>query len=216
MANVIVDAEVRRERGKNASRRLRHAGRIPAVLYGRGLEPVSLTVDPKAVSHVLHSETGRNTIFSLQYDGNPRNVLIREFQLDPVKGSVMHADFQAIAMDEVMTFQVPVQALGTAVGVKNGGILDVVMKEIEVECLPADVPDHVRVDVSGLDVGDSVRVESLQVDTSKITVLSEPGQVVVTVVAPHVTAEEEEAPELEAEAEPEVIKRGKAEEEAEG
>jgi len=210
---VVVQATKRQEFGKNSNRRLRVSGKIPAVIYGRGMEPVPVTVNPRDVSKILHSDTGRNTIFKLDIDGSSKDVLIRDYQLDPIRDSLVHADFQAIAMDQTMVFQVPVEAVGDAKGVKaSGGTLDLVMRTIEVECLPGDVPQSVTLEVGELEIGDSVRVRQLKVDESKIKILSDPDLVVLTVSAPVA----EEAPPAPAEgetAEPEVIKKGKGEEE---
>ncbi|MFQ5928565.1 MAG: 50S ribosomal protein L25 [Acidobacteriota bacterium] len=216
MADIVVEAEERRELGKNANRRLRAEGKIPAVVYGRGLDTLPLSVNPKDLDRILHSETGHNTIFKLEFGGGSKDVLIKDYQLDPIDGNLLHADFQAVAMDQAMIFEVPVQTVGTSQGVKAGGVLDIVLREIEMECLPQDVPDHVRVDVSELDVGDSVRVGDLQIDTPKIAVLSDPELVVLTIVPPHVEREVEEVVEVEEEvAEPELIKKGKVEAEEE-
>jgi large subunit ribosomal protein L25 len=211
---VVVQATRRDEFGKNSNRRLRITGRIPAVIYGRGLDPVPVTVDPRDVSRILHSDTGRNTIFKLNIEGTARDVLIRDFQLDPVRDSLVHADFQAIAMDQTMAFQVPVEMVGEAKGVKAaGGTLDLVMRTIEVECLPGDVPQSITVQVDELQIGDAVRVRQLTVDETKIKILSEPDLVVLTVSAP-VIEEAPPVPVAEGEAvEPEVIKKGKGEEE---
>jgi large subunit ribosomal protein L25 len=213
MAEIVVSAEKRRELGKNANRRIRSLGKIPAVVYGRGVEATAISVDPRDVHRILHSETGHNTIFKLRVDSDATDVLIKDYQLDPVRDSLLHADFQVISMDRKMTFEVPIQAVGTASGVKTGGILDTVLREIQVECLPGDVPDHIRVDVTELDIGDSVRVAELQVETSRVNMISEPDLVVLTVVAPHVEAE----PEVEEEevAEPELVGANGEEEEKE-
>jgi large subunit ribosomal protein L25 len=209
MAEFVVEAEVRVEFGKNASRRLRATGKIPAVVYGRNFESARITVDPKRVTEVLASESGRNTIFTLRYGGKSTDVLIKEFQLDPLKGTLVHADFQHVSMDELMHFRVPVEVSGSSVGVKAGGVLDLVLREIEVECLPGDVPDEISVPVDDLDIGDAVRVSELKLDSEKIRILTEPDLVVLTVVPPRI---EEEAIAEEAEgAEPEVIRRGKVE-----
>ena len=209
MAEFVVEAEVRVEFGKNASRRLRATGKIPAVVYGRNFESARITVDPKRVTEVLASESGRNTIFTLRYGGKSTDVLIKDFQLDPLKGTLVHADFQHVSMDELMHFRVPVEVSGSSVGVKAGGVLDLVLREIEVECLPGDVPDEISVAVDDLDIGDAVRVSELKLDSEKIRILTDPDLVVLTVVPPRI---EEEAVVEEAEvAEPEVIRRGRVE-----
>ena len=216
MADLVVQAEIRTEFGKNVSRRLRAQGLIPGVVYGGGSETVHLQVDPAEIIQILSSESGRNTIFKLDVDKNLADVLIRDLQIDPLKGTLVHADFQIVALDVIREFQVRVEIQGTAVGVKTvGGILDVVTREIYVECLPRDVPDSIQVDVTELEIGDAIRVSDLTVN-SKATVLSDSELVVAHVVPPRVEVEEveEEVEEEEEGAEPEVIKKGKGEEEA--
>jgi len=217
MAEVTVDAEIRQEFGKNANRRTRASGRIPAIVYGSGLDSIAVSVDPKDLERILRTGAGHNTIFKLIFEGNAKNVLIRDFQVDPVTEEFLHADFHTVIMDQLMTFQVPVEAVGIAEGVKlYGGVLDTVLREIELECLPTDLPDHIRVDVNHLGVGDSLRVGDVEFDESKIQVLSDSGQVVFNVIPPAVEEEEEEEEVVEEEAEPEVLKKGKADEEADG
>jgi large subunit ribosomal protein L25 len=216
---VVVYAKVRNEFGKNPNRRLRANGLIPGVVYGRSMDAVAVTVDPRDIHRILHSDSGRNTIFKLDVEGASKDVLIRDFQLDPIRDTLVHADFQAIAMDQAMVFEVPVEPVGMAAAVKAaGGLLDVVLRTIEVECLPADVPDHIRIDVSNMNVGDSLRISQVQVDTSKLRILNDPDLTVINVSLPAIEkVEEAPAPEAEEEvatAEPEVIKKGKAEEEA--
>lgn len=217
MAEVTVDAEIRQEFGKNANRRTRASGRIPAIVYGSGLDSIAVSVDPKDLERILRTGAGHNTIFKLTFEGNAKNVLIRDFQVDPVTEEFLHADFHTVIMDQLMTFQVPVEAVGIAEGVKlYGGVLDTVLREIELECLPTDLPDHIRVDVNHLGVGDSLRVGDVEFDESKIQVLSDSGQVVFNVIPPAVEEEAEEEEVVEEEAEPEVLKKGKADEEADG
>lgn len=218
MSNTVVQATVRETVGKNENRRLRAGGRIPGVVYGRGITPISVSVDPRDIHRILHSGTGRNTIFKLDVAGTSRDVLIRDLQLDPLRDTLVHADFQAIAMDQTMTFDIPVEPIGTAKGVKTGGgLLEVVLRTIQVECLPGDVPQHIAVEVSDLDIGGTIRISQLQVDTSKIKILNDPDLVVLNVALPALEKVEEVAAPVEAEtAEPEVIKKGKAEEEEAG
>lgn len=210
MSPLVVEAIERSEFGKNASRRLRVRGMIPGVVYGHGSGTVNIAVDPKRLLEILTSETGRNSIFKLQVAGRADDVLVREYQLHPLKGTLIHADFQRIAMDEVMEFDVPVEMVGNAPGVKAGGVLDLVLRELTLECMPGDVPDHIQVDVSAMEIGDAVRVSDLKVDSSKIKVLDDPHLVVLTLVPPRV--EEEPVAAAEQPAEPEVIRRGKVEE----
>ena len=214
MSEVIVKAESRTEFGKNATRRLRVEGKIPGVLYGRGVESISVAVDPADVIQILNSDSGRNTIFELVTDSSRNDVLIKDLQVDPVKGSLVHADFLCIAKDRVMEFQIPVEPIGIPEGVQtHGGMLEVVLREISVECLPGDVPDQVQVDVTDLDIGAAIRVSELAIDTNKVKLLSDPELTVLTVVPPRVEEEPEVLVEEEEALEPEVIKKGKGEEE---
>jgi large subunit ribosomal protein L25 len=213
MSQILIEAKRRAPGGKNANRRLRTAGLIPAVLYGRGREPVPLSVTPKAIVDVLYSESGQNTIFSLSVDGGERtNAMVKEYQLDPVKGRLIHTDFVQIAMDRLLEVSVNVELVGEAEGVKSGGLLDFVTRSIDLECLPADIPDSIKVDVGHLKINDNVRVKNIEFD-SKIKVLTDPEVVIVTISPP---LKEEVAP-VEAApaeaAEPEVIKKGKVTEE---
>ena len=208
----ILEAEERKELGKNANRRLRATGKVPSVLYGQGAAPLSLSVDYKELDGILHSDTGQNTIFTLKFGSSSKNVLVRDYQLDPIRGNLIHADFQSVSMDQTMSFEVPVLPLGESVGVKAGGVLDQVLRQIELECLPTDVPDNIPVEISHLDIGQAVRVSELKVDTSKVRVLSDPELVVLTISPPHVVEEEEdEVVDEEETAEPELIKKGKEE-----
>lgn len=208
----ILEAEERKELGKNANRRLRATGKVPSVLYGQGAAPLSLSVDYKELDGILHSDTGQNTIFTLKFGSSSKNVLVRDYQLDPIRGNLIHADFQSVSMDQTMSFEVPVLPLGESVGVKAGGVLDQVLRQIEVECLPTDVPDNIPVETSQLDIGQAVRVSELKVDTSKVTILSDPELVVLAISPPHVVEEEEaEVVDEEETAEPELIKKGKEE-----
>jgi len=214
--NSVVEAQPREARGKNVARRVRKSGKVPAVVYGAGKEPVAVSVDPKQISRILHSESGHNTIFDLQVDGERTKAMIVEWQYEPIKGALLHLDLKRIAMDQRLRVKVPVFAKGEAAGVKQqGGILDQVLREVEVECLPGDIPSHIDANVSHLVFGESVRVADLPVDRNKVKILTPADQVVA-----HVTAVKEEvAPTPEtvaaeagaAPAEPEVIKKGKQE-----
>ncbi len=216
MGKFVVLADRREQFGKNSNRRLRVQGQIPAVMYGHAMESVEVSVNPKDLDRILHSETGRNTIFALEVGGEAQDVLIKDYQLDPIKGYLLHADFQVVAMDEQMVFEVPVQVVGNSKGVIEGGILDTVMREIQLECLPGNVPDNILVEVSELEIGDSIRVGDLNIDTSQLSVLSEPDLVVVTVGAPKVEEEPEIEEELEEGEEPELVGEESEEGAAEG
>ena len=214
-------AEKRESRGKNEARRLRAAGKIPAVVYGTDKNKATeIAVDPKVLLRILHSESGVNTLIGLEGAGlsAARKVLVKEYQLDPIDHRLLHADFYAVAMDKMLTVTVPVVLKGEPRGVKQqGGIVDFVNREIEVECLPADIPEHVDIDVSELMLHQGIRVRDLQPD-GKWKPVSDPDTMIVHVVT--VKVEETPAPEAAAAvaapgavaAEPEVIKKGKKEE----
>ena len=220
MAQITVQGKEREQTGKGANRRLRAQGRLPAVLYGHGMESLAVSVEIRDVDQILRSKTGHNTIFKLAVGKTSSDVLIKDYQLDPIKGTLLNADFQTISMDEKMTFSVPIQTQGTSVGVIAGGVLDLVLREISVECFPAELPDHIIIEVTDLDIGESIRVEDLNIDSSRINLLSAPELVVLSIVPPHVEKEPEEvalADEKdlleEGADEPEVIKKGKEAEE---
>lgn len=219
MGRPNIEAEVRTDRGKNAARRARVAGRVPGVLYGAGGETVSLVLDPRQLLPTLRSQTGQNTIFDLHLkNGESGPAMVVESQFEPVRGQLLHVDLKRIAMDRKLRVEVPIITTGEAKGVKTqGGILEVVLRQVEVECLPADIPDHLTVAVDELLIGDAVRVADLQKNLGeKVSLLGDLTSVVCHVVTPKM---EEEKPAAEAAAEapaePEVIKKGKAVEEGE-
>jgi large subunit ribosomal protein L25 len=217
---------VKREgRGKNEANRLRVAGRIPAVVYGsvkegKTPEGVALTVDPKALLRILHSESGANTLITLRVDGSEARVMVKEYQLDPVTHHLLHADFYQLAMDRAITVTVPVVIKGEARGVKqDGGIIDFVTRDIEVYCLPTDIPENIPVDVTELNLHDSIRVKDL-VQGPKWKAMTDGETMIVHVVMPKAEESAAAATEATAEgaapaaaAEPEVIKKGKDEKE---
>lgn len=217
METITIQSSVREGIGKGSNRKLRAKGRIPAVLYGHKTQSVALEVDPKEIFRILHSQSGENTIFELEVPGREKvNCLIKEYQLEPVSHKLLHADFYEVAMDEVLEVDVPLETVGEAYGVKTeGGLLDIVHRELRVECLPADIPETIEIDVTEMKIGDLLRVRDLKV-SDKIKLLDDPDTVVVAVEHPR--AEEPApgaVPVVEAEAEPEVIKKGKAVEEEE-
>jgi large subunit ribosomal protein L25 len=219
MPDVVVSAQRRSQAGKNANRRLRSGGQIPGILYGAKSESVAVAVSPRDIGAILRSATGENTLFDLDFEGSRRKVLIKDYQLEPVHGHLLHADFYEVALDKKLEISVHVELHGVPVGVKvEGGILDFVTRELEIECFPADIPEKIEVDVSHLALNKHLRVSEL-VLSDKLTVLTDPDVVIAHVVVPR--AEEEpvaataEAAAPEAGAEPEVIKKGKAEEVAE-
>jgi large subunit ribosomal protein L25 len=216
MEQIVIEAERREPAGKNANRRIRVSGQIPAVMYGAKRESIPLLVDPKQVSDILHSHSGHNTIFAVKVDGAQRTVMVKDYQLDPVRGKLIHADLYEIAMDQLLKLTVDIEVVGEAEGVKlGGGIMDIVSRTLEVECLPADIPDSIKVEVSHLKINDYIRVRNLPVNP-KVRFLSDPEIVLVTVVPPVKEEVAVEAAPVAGPAEPEVIKKGKVAEEGEG
>jgi large subunit ribosomal protein L25 len=212
-----LQAEKRDGRGKNEARRLRARGRIPAVVYGaeKG-KAVEIAVDPKMLLRILHSESGVNTLIGLQLAGGATRVLVKEYQLDPIDHKLLHADFYQVAMDKTITVTVPVVLKGEAKGVKQqGGIVDFVHREIEIEVLPGDIPESITVDISELMLHEGVRVRDVQTEGSKWKATSDPDMMIVHVVPPRaeevVAVAEVAAVGAVAPAEPEVIKKGKLE-----
>jgi large subunit ribosomal protein L25 len=220
MPEFVVPAESRRETGKNANRKLRSRGLIPGVLYATGAEAVPVQVSPGEIGAILKSASGENTLFDLELGGQRRKVILKEFQREPLRGKLLHADFYEVALDKRLTVKVHIELEGTPVGVKvQGGIVDFVTRELEVECLPADIPAKIAVDISHLELGKHFRVSDLELG-DKVRLLAEPEVVIAHVVLPRAevaaeaAATEGAAPEAEAAAataEPEVIKKGKAE-----
>jgi large subunit ribosomal protein L25 len=217
MAIVALSSARRADAGKGVARKLRAAGRVPAVFYGRGAAAIPLAVDLKELQGVLESAEGANVIVDLRVEGDAaadRKAIIREIQRDPVAGSILHIDLQHISLTEKIVVEVPVVLVGIPTGVKDGGgILETLLREIEVECLPTDIPAHIDVDVSGLAIGQSIHVGDIQ--AGRVTIKTEADRTVATVVPP--TVLEEVKPVEEAVAEPELIAKEKKEEEpAEG
>jgi large subunit ribosomal protein L25 len=213
MKEQVVDVTRRDTAGKNVSRRLRKAGRIPAILYGAGKEPVPLTVDPNRIKEIIRSESGVNTIFQLNLSGTDqkRHAMIKEYQVEPIEGRLLHADFLRIQMDAVIDVDVPVVLKGEPAGVKlDGGILEHVTRQVRVSCLPGDIPEHVDIDVSELKIGDHLSVSDLP-KSDRYRITSDPGLVLAVCSAP--AKEEVVTPGVGeaalAPAEPEVIKKGK-------
>ena len=218
MAQITVEGTPRAERGKNAARRVRVTGQIPAVLYGGKGKPVSLAVNAKQVGAILRSESGHNTLFQIDLDGKQENVIVKDWQVDPLSGKLLHVDLLRVAMDVRMRVKVPVHTFGDPAGVKvQGGVYEIVIREVEVECLPTDIPTEFKVDVSGLMLNQSLRAGDLSMDASKIKLVTDPNSVLSHVVALRVEEEKpvEEAVPGAVPAEPEVIKKGKKEVEGE-
>jgi large subunit ribosomal protein L25 len=213
MATSTIEAVVATPRegkfNKNAARRVRVAGKIPAVVYGAGQDAVAVAVDPRVITKILHSDSGHNTIFDLNVEGSAVvKAMIVDWQHEPIKGTLLHIDLKRIAMDKMMRVSVPIQLVGVPAGVKTqGGILEHVMREVEVECLPNDIPSHLDVDVSGLELHGVIHVSDLP-HSGSIKFLGDENATVA-----HVTAIKEEVVAADAvaaaPAEPEVAKKGK-------
>jgi large subunit ribosomal protein L25 len=210
-ATNTVEAKLREASDKNAARRLRTTGMIPAVLYGAKKDPRAIAVDPKQILKILRSASGHNTIFEINVEGEQDKAMVVDWQYEPMKGNLLHVDLKRIAMDQAMRLSVPVRLTGEAKGAKEeGGLLDLVLREIQIECLPADIPSHISVDVTNLGRGEAIRISDLPLNAS-VKYMNDPDATVV-----HITfVKEEVAAPVEAAAtaaEPEVIKKGKTEE----
>jgi large subunit ribosomal protein L25 len=211
----VLEAQPRESGNKNQARRVRVGGKIPAVVYGAGKNSLPVSVDPRQVLRILHSDTGHNTIFDLSLNGENAKAMIVDWQYEPIKGKLLHIDLKRIAMDKVLRVEVPIVLQGVPIGVKTeGGILEQMLREVEIECLPGDIPSHIDVDVTELAFGKVIRVSDLP-HNEKLKFLTDENQPVA-----HVTSVKEEVaatPEAAAAdatatpAEPEVIKKGKVE-----
>jgi large subunit ribosomal protein L25 len=187
MENRSLAVHVRTGKGKEAARKLRHQGLIPAVVYGQREEPIHITLNPQELAKVLHSGAGERTLINLTIEGSQhgpitKTVILKEKQIDPLKRTLVHADLYAIAMDAEIHVDVPVHIVGKAIGAAKGGMIEHILREIEVKCLPGDIPARIDVDVSSLDIGDSIHVADITLEKAKI--LADPGQTIVTVVPP--------------------------------
>jgi large subunit ribosomal protein L25 len=212
---IVVEATSRESRGKNEARRQRVAGNVPAVLYGGKDEAISLTVNAKKLSQILRSATGHNTLFQVAFAGKEQPAIVKDWQVDPVSGNLLHVDLLRIAMDVRMRVKVPVHTFGEPSGVKvEGGVFEVVTREVEIECLPGEIPTEFKLDISHLALNQALRASDIPIDTAKMKLVTEPERVLAHVVTLRV---EEEKPvdavvaDAATPAEPEVIKKGKKE-----
>src|SRR4030095_15152407 len=213
---ILVEVQPRPDVGKNESRRMRAAGRVPGVVYGGDRPVVAIAFEQRKVLEILRSESGENTLFTLQLEGtdSKRGVMIRDYQRDPVKGKLLHVDFVRVDLTKTIEVKVPIHLAGTSVGVKlEGGLLDHVFREVSVSCLPGDIPEALELDVSEVHVGQHLSVRDIKV-TDKVTILDDPDQTVIVVAMPKaeevaVATPAEGAPVEGVPAEPEVIKKGK-------
>jgi large subunit ribosomal protein L25 len=216
---IIVEGAPRSDRGKNEARRLRLTGKVPAILYGGKGDAISLALNTKQIGAILRSESGHNTLFQVDLAGKHEPAILKDWQVDPVTGNLLHVDLVRVAMDVRMRVKVPVHTFGEPAGVKQqGGVFEVVTREVEIECLPAEIPTEFRIEVTGLMLGQQLRAKELPIDTAKMKLITDPERVLAHVVALKVEEEkpvEAVAADAAAPAEPEVIKKGKKEVEGE-
>jgi large subunit ribosomal protein L25 len=211
-----VKAAGRDGRGKNEARRLRKSGSIPAIVYGAAKAPVPVSVDPKQIFRILKSDSGHNTIFDLELEGENTKAMIVDWQTEPIKGALLHIDLKRIAMDKKLVVTVPIVLKGESIGVKQqGGIMEQVLRELEIECLPGDIPAHIDLDVTNLAFGQVLRVKDLPHGEGKLEFITDENQTVAHVIAVkevvEATPEAAAAEAAAAPSEPEVIKKGKQE-----
>lgn len=214
---LVIKAEKRTELGKNASGRLRRKGFVPAILYGESVANVPLTLKKKDIIEILKSETGENTIFKVAFDSEERDVMIKEVQINPITDELTHVDLIQISMDKPVRVSVPVELVGEAIGVKaEGGIVDFLLRELEIECLPREIPEAIKVDISNLHLHQSIKVQNLELPAG-IKVLHDPHAAIVVIssVAEEAAATTEEVVEAAEMKEPEVIKKERKKEEEE-
>jgi large subunit ribosomal protein L25 len=190
MAEVRLKAEKREGTGKGHARKVRAEGKVPAILYGKGLEPTAIAVDRRELFGAFHTDAGTNVLLELEVDGKKILSIARELQRDPIRGNVLHADFIKVDRTQKIEVEVPIQLVGEAPGVKEGGVLEQPLFQITVRCTVTDVPENIEADISGMVIGDSLRVAELRVPDAEI--LSDPETVVVSIAAP-ISEEELEA-----------------------
>ena len=212
-----IEVQIREGLGKGAARALRRKGLIPGIVYGHNFGPIPVQVELEEIKRLLHYESIESMLIRMRLNGREETVMIKEIQRHPVTYDILHVDFHRVSLTEEVTTRVPVELVGESVGVKEGGILEFPLRELEIRCLPTEIPEHITVDVSQMKIGDSIRVGDLELKEG-VTVLDDPDTVIVLIAAPVVREEieeaEEEAEEAE-EAEPELIGEEKEEEEEE-
>jgi large subunit ribosomal protein L25 len=215
MATANLDAKVRTDRGTGVARKLRQSGQVPAIIYGHSREPQSLAIDTRELERLLERVAAASTVIELSIDGRPSRTLIREIQRHPFKREILHVDFQELVAGEKVVVSIPVVLTGVPEGVRlGGGILDQTMRELEIKCDPADIPNHIEADVNGLQIGASLHVRDLKIPDG-IEVMDDADASVCVIAAPRAVIEAAATTEAaETSAEPEVI--GKAKEEGEG
>ncbi len=215
---ILLEAKIRNEIKKNKIKKMRRGGVLPAVVYKKGQETIPLSLSDKDMEKVLHTSAGGNVIINLKVLQNDKvegkTVIIKEIQRDPIKGDILHVDFNEISLTEMLKVSIPVAARGEAAGVKEGGILEHIMWELEVECLPTQIPERIEVEVSGLKIGDSIHVKDVKFPEG-VKVLNDPELTLISVKPPLVEKVAEAVPGAEI-TEPEVIREKKVEEEEKG
>ncbi len=212
---MTIPVQIREKVGKEVARKIRQRGRIPGIVYGPGRSPVPIELDPRPVVHLLERGTAENTLLELRTDDDQRWLcLLKDYQLDPVRDTLLHVDFYAVQTDVALTLRVPIRLVGEPPALKTGGVLQFLVREIEVECLPKDIPDVIEVDISNLGLNDFIQVRDLKLPPG-VRAVEDPDEVIVTLTAAEEYVEEAATPTLAEAPEPEVIKRGKTEEEEE-
>ena len=209
MADAILDANLRKGHSRSSLREIREAGEIPAVVYGKHVDSPSISVDGKELKKILNSTTGRNTLISMKVNGGKQTVMVKNLQVDPLRHDIQHVDFQQISEDSKIRTVVPIQLVGTSKGVALGGVIQQELRSAEVECLPSQIPDAIKVDISDLEIGDALTVCDLNV-ASEIKILDHPRSTVVSVAAARASEPEgqpEVAPEPEEEAESKTLEK---------
>ena len=191
MAEVVLKAEVRTGTGKGVARKLRAQGKVPAVMYGRGTDAVSLAVDARTLQQTLSTEAGRNVLIDLEIAGDSHLTLARELNRHPVKGTIYHVDFLKIARDQTIVIDVPIHIEGDSRGVKEGGVLEHHLWQLHMECLPGNVPERIHVDVSALGIGDSFRVSDVSA-IDGVEILTATDEIIVSCIVPQILKVEEE------------------------
>jgi large subunit ribosomal protein L25 len=210
--DITISGEAREKRGKNEARRLRARGMVPAIVYGTGSEPVAVAIDPKAVTGILKSGSGHNTIFDIDIQGAKAPVMIVDWQHEPIRSRLLHVDLLRIDLSKKVVVKVPVHTHGDPVGVKiQGGQHEIISRDVQVECLPDDIPERFDIDVTGLSVGQSIRASEIPL-TGSMRLISPADAVISHVIGVRATAEDPAA--VAAVAEPEVVKKGKKDEDA--
>ena len=209
-----IEVQIREELGKGAARALRRQGLIPGVVYGHNFGPITVQVELEELKRLLHHESIESMLIRMKLNGREETVMIKEIQRHPVTYDILHVDFHRVSLTEEVTTRVPIELVGESIGVKEGGILEFLLRELEIRCLPTEIPEHIAIDISQMRIGDSLRVGDLKLKEG-ITVLDDPETVIVLIAAPVVREEIEEVEEAEEaeEEKPELVGEEKEEEE---